>query len=97
MSVLSYTNAFPGIAAPQHKSGQSTVQGYIYPGALQPLSVLNPAVLTSAMAFLGIAMPQHLSGQTSVRSYLFPGALQPNVTSAPPPFDMGSMGVMICA
>lgn len=75
-SVLSYTNAFPGIPAPQHKSGQTTVQNYLYPGALQPLQT-GPAVLTYSEAFLGIAMPQHKSGQTSVQDFLYPGALQP--------------------
>jgi hypothetical protein len=40
-AVLSWTNAFPGIAAPQHKSGQTTVQSYLYPGALQPLQTVQ--------------------------------------------------------
>lgn len=76
MTVLSYTNAFPGIPAPQHLSGQTAVQSYIYPGAVQPLQT-GPAVLTYSEAFLGIAMPQHLSGQTSVQGFIYPGALQP--------------------
>ena len=81
-SVLSYTNAFPGIPFPQHLSGQTaTVQNYIFPGAVQP-KVTGPAVLSYTNAFPGIAFPQHLSGQTTtVQNYLFPGAVQP-LTSA---------------
>jgi hypothetical protein len=76
MTVLSYTNAFPGIPAPQHLSGQSSVQNYLFPGALQPLAT-GPAVLSYTKAFPGIPAPQHLSGQSSVQSFLYPGALQP--------------------
>lgn len=80
-SVLSYTNAFPGISAPQHKSGQTNVRSYLYPGALQPQQT-GPAVLSYNNALLGINMPQHSSGKTSVRGYVYPGALQPlQVTS----------------
>ena len=49
-SVLSYTNAFPGIPAPQHLAGQSSVTNYQYPGAVQPKST-TPTVLTFAEAF----------------------------------------------
>jgi hypothetical protein len=86
MPVLSYTNAFPGIAFPNHLSGQSKPQSYRYPGAVQPLQT-GPAVLSYTNAFPGIAFPQHLSGQTAtVQSYLYPGAVQPlgaGVTLAP--------------
>ena len=95
MTVLSYTNAFPGIPMPQHLSGQTSVQNYIYPGALQPKQT-GPAVLSWTNAFPGIPAPQHLSGQSSVQSFLYPGALQP----LQPPvaaFDMSSTGVCICA
>jgi hypothetical protein len=76
MGVLSYTNAFPGIPAPQHLSGQTAVQNYVFPGALQPQQT-GPAVLSWTNAFLGIPAPQHLSGQTSVQDFNYPGALQP--------------------
>ncbi len=75
MTVLTVSNAFLGIALPQHKSGQTSVRDYRYPGALQLVTTVT--VLTSAMAFLGISTPQHSSGQSSTRNYLFPGALQP--------------------
>jgi hypothetical protein len=83
MTVLSYSNAFPGIPAPQHLSGQTAVQSFLFPGAVQP-SVTGPAVLAAANAFLGIAAPQHLAGQSSVRSFLFPGALEPLGTVTAP-------------
>jgi hypothetical protein len=83
MAVLSYTNAFPGIPAPQHLAGQSSAQSYLFPGAVQP-QVSGPAVLTPANAFPGIAFAQHLAGQSSVRSFLFPGALQPLGTVTAP-------------
>jgi hypothetical protein len=76
MTVLSYTNAFPGIPIPNHLSGQSKPQNYLYPGALQPLQT-GPIVLSYMKAFPGIPAPQHLSGQTKVQSFLYPGALQP--------------------
>jgi hypothetical protein len=77
MTVLSYTNAFPGIPAPQHGSGQTSVQSYRYPGAVQPLQT-GPIVLSYTNAFPGISFPQHLTGQTNtVQDYLYPGALQP--------------------
>jgi len=82
MAVLSYTNAFPGIPAPQHLAGQTSVQSFLFPGAVQP-QVSGPAVLTAANAFPGIAAPQHLAGQSVVRSFLFPGALQPLSVVAP--------------
>jgi hypothetical protein len=75
-SVLSYTNAFPGIPAPQHKSGQTSVHNFLYPGALQPIQT-GPAVLSYTKAFPGIPAPQHKSGQTIVQNFTFPGALQP--------------------
>ena len=76
MTVLSYTNAFPGMPLPQHLSGQSSVQGFIYPGALQPRST-RPIVLSYTNAFPGILASQHLSGQSIVQDFVFPGALQP--------------------
>lgn len=75
-SVLSYANAFPGIPMPQHLSGKTSVQNYIFPGALQPQQT-GPLVLSWTNAFLGIPAPQHKSSQTSVQSFLYPGALQP--------------------
>lgn len=81
MTVLTPTNAFPGIPAPQHLSGQSTVQNYIYPGAVQVKST-GPAVLSFTNAFPGIPFANHLSGQSQPQNYLFPGALQPIVVSA---------------
>jgi hypothetical protein len=86
-SVLSYTNAFPGIPLPQHLSGQTTVQNYLYPGALQPQAT-GPVVLSWTKAFLGIAFPQHLSGQSTVQSYNYPGALQPLGVAPPPAFTL---------
>ena len=82
-SVLSYTNAFPGIQAPQHKSGQTKVQSFLYPGALQPVTNGSPfpTVLSFNNAFLNLNYPQHKSGQIAVMSFLFPGALQPQFTS----------------
>ncbi len=79
-TVLSYTNAFPGIPAPQHLSGQTKVQNYLYPGAVQPLST-GPSVLSPSNAFPGIPFPNHLSGQSKPQSFLFPGALQPPPTT----------------
>lgn len=36
-TITSYTEAFPGGPFPQHGSGQTTtVQSYLYPGAVQP-------------------------------------------------------------
>jgi len=80
-SVLSYTNAFPGIQAPQHLSGQTKVQNFIFPGAVQPLST-GPAVLSYTKAFPGIPYPNHLSGQSNPQNYLYPGALQPAPVTA---------------
>ena len=76
-SVLSYTNAFPGIPFPNHLSGQSKPQNYLYPGAVRPKAT-GPAVLSYTNAFPAIAFPQHLSGQTTtVQNYIYPGAVQP--------------------
>lgn len=76
-SVLSYTNAFPGIPFPQHLTAlSSAVQSYIFPGAVQPLPA-PPAVLSYTNAFPGIPFPNHLSGQSKPQSYLYPGAVQP--------------------
>lgn len=80
MTVLSYTNAFLGIQYPQHGSGKTKVQSYLFPGAVQP----KPAGLTVTsytQAFLGIPYPQHGSGKTAVQGFIYPGALQPQ----PPP------------
>jgi hypothetical protein len=82
MTVLTPANAFPGIPAPQHLSGKTSVQNFIYPGAVQPQST-TPKVLSYTNAFLGIQVPQHLSGKTKVQSFIFPGALQPTGASAP--------------
>lgn len=95
MTVLSYTNAFPGIPFPQHLSGQTnTVQNYRWPGAVQPKQT-GPAVLSWANAFPGLPFPQHLAGQTNtVQSYLYPGAvqpLQPASSSLPPGMQMAFM------
>lgn len=78
-TVLSYTNAFPGIPFPNHLSGQSTPQNYRYPGAVQPQSSL-PTVLSYTNAFPGIPFPNHLSGQASPQNFRFPGAVQPAVS-----------------
>lgn len=82
-TVLTPANAFPGAPFPQHGSGQTTtVQSYVYPGAVQPQST-TPTVLGYANAFPGVAFPQHGSGQTAtVQSYLFPGAVQPIIVTA---------------
>jgi hypothetical protein len=84
-SVLSYTNAFPGIPFPNHLSGQSKPQSYVYPGAVAPKG--SATVLSYTNAFPGIPFPNHLSGQSKPQSFLFPGAVQPNVSGAPTPFD----------
>lgn len=82
-TVLSYTNAFPGGAFPQHKASQTTtVQSYLYPGAVQPL-VTNPTVLSYTNGFPGAPFPQHKASQTAtVQNYLYPGAVQPLGASA---------------
>ena len=82
-TVLSYTNAFPGAAFPQHGGGSltTTVQSYIYPGAVQPNA--TGTVLTPSNAFPNGAFPQSGGGSltTTVQSYLNPGAVQPAVSS----------------
>lgn len=35
-TILSYANAFPGLPFPQHGSGASSVQSFVFPGAVQP-------------------------------------------------------------
>lgn len=77
-NVLNYTNAFPGIAFPQHLAGQTTtVLDYIFPGAVQPKSSV-PAVLSYTKAYPGASFVQHLSGQTTtVQDYIYSGAVQP--------------------
>jgi hypothetical protein len=75
-SVLQPSNAFPGIPFPQHLSGQSSVQNFRYPGAVQPLST-KPGVLSYTNAFPGIPFPNHLAGQSTPQSFVFPGAVQP--------------------
>jgi hypothetical protein len=93
-SVLSYTNSFPGIPFPNHLSGQSQPQSYIYPGAVQPQKK-TLTVLSYANAFPGIAFPQKISGNTNtVQNYLFPGAAQPSVASAAATFP-SSFGISI--
>jgi hypothetical protein len=84
MTVLSYTNAFPGIPFPNHSSGQSKIQNYLYPGAVAPSKTGATTVLTPSNAFPGIAFPQHLSGQTSITNFLYPGAVQPLFTASGP-------------
>jgi hypothetical protein len=44
-AVLSWTNAFLGIPVPQHLSGQTSVQSFLYPGALQPPPPAPPATV----------------------------------------------------
>jgi hypothetical protein len=83
-SVLQPSNAFPGIPAPQHLAGQSSVQSYQYPGAVQPQST-KPVVLTYTDGFPGIPAPNHLSGQSHPQNYIFPGGLQPQLASGLPP------------
>src|SRR5271166_5024655 len=81
MTVLNYTQAFPGIPFPNHLSGQSKPQNYLYPSAVQPGGTTTVLLYTNA--FPGIAFPNHLSGQTTtVINKRFPGAVQP-LTSAP--------------
>jgi hypothetical protein len=76
MAVLSYTNAFPGIPMPQHSAGKSTVQNYLFPGAVAPGG--TSSVLTPSNAFPGIPFAQHTVGATAtVRNLICPGALQP--------------------
>ncbi len=90
MTVLTPANAFPGMPFPQHKSGQTTtVQSYLYPGAVLPNpNPPPPSVLSYTNAFPNLAFPQHKSGQTAIQSFLFPGAVQPivNVAAAGTPF-----------
>lgn len=85
-TVTSYTNAFPNGPFPQHLSGQTTtVQSYIWPGAVQPTKK-TLTVTSYTNAFPNGAFPQHLSGQTTtVQSFLFPGAVQPNTPAPTPP------------
>ncbi len=80
--VLTPSNAFPNAAFKQHGSGNTTtVQNYIYPGAVQSNST-TPTVLTTSEALPAGAFLQHGSGlTTTVRSYIFPGAVQPAVPS----------------
>lgn len=83
MTVLSYTNALLGRPYPQHKSGQTSVQSYLYPGSLQPQKrAPDSGPVTAAKALLGISYPQHSSGKTIVRSYLYNGAIQPQQSLA---------------
>ncbi len=92
MTVLTPSNAFPGIPAPNHLSGQSHPQNYLYPGAVQPDST-GPIVLDSSNAFPGIPFPNHLSGQSMPQNYLFPGSLQPVVPGPPPSVPIGILGL----
>jgi hypothetical protein len=43
--VLSYTNAFPGIAFPNHLSGQTAPQSFMFPGAVQPMVVVGGSMV----------------------------------------------------
>lgn len=76
MTVLSYTNAFPGVPFPGHTVGQSKPQNFCFPGAVQPLST-TPVVLSYTNAFPGVAFPNHTVGASTPRSYIYPGAVQP--------------------
>jgi hypothetical protein len=53
--VLSYTNAFPAAAFPQHISSNTKTQSYFYPGAVQPLWVA-----ASSAAFMLNILPMRL-------------------------------------
>jgi hypothetical protein len=81
-----------GLALPQHKSGQTQVFNYLYPGAVQPNPrppFSGPPSLPSYIAFQNqISFPQHLSGQSSVQSFLYPGALQPIIVIPTSPFTL---------
>jgi hypothetical protein len=81
MSVLAPSNAFPGIPFPNHTSGKSHPQSFIYPGAVQVKSTL-PEVLSWTNAFPGIPFPNHTSGQSTPQSFIYPGAVQRQVPTA---------------
>jgi hypothetical protein len=98
MTVLSYTNAFPGIPFPNHLSGQSKPQSYLYPGGVQILKTGATTVLLPTNAFPGIAFPNHLSGQSKPQSYLYPGGVQPAAPTPPafvPSFPSNVFGGVI--
>ena len=78
MTVLTPANAFPGIAFPQHLSGQSSVTSYLFPGAVQPTGH-NSTLLSYTGAFPGITFPQHLGGQGHPFNQLYQGGAQPHV------------------
>ena len=88
-SVLSYTNAFPGIPFPNHTSGNAKPQNYRYPGAVQPQSTA-PTVLAVTAGFPGIQFPNHTSGNANPQNYLWPGAVQPTPAPASTPGSGGS-------
>jgi hypothetical protein len=92
-TVLSYTNAFPGIPFPNHLTGQAKPQSYRYPGAVQPQG--SSTVLTYANGFPGIAFPNHLTGQAHPQSFLSPGAVQSQVASIPPVITYDESGLTI--
>lgn len=80
-TVLSYTNAFPGVPFPGHSTGQSKPQNYVFPGGLQPLSTV-PLVLSYTNALPGIAFPIHpLLGQQQPQNFTYPGGVQPFVVT----------------
>jgi hypothetical protein len=56
-TVLKPQNAFPGLPAPQHLSGQSGVQDFLYPGAVQPYKVpIPPAPTTIPSDYFGMTI-----------------------------------------
>lgn len=84
MTILTPTNAFPGMAMPQHLSGgSSTATNYRYPAAVQPKKQISLQVLSYVNAFPAIPFPNHLTGKATPNSYIFPGALQPIVPPLP--------------
>lgn len=80
MTVLNSSNAFLGVPFAQHKSGQTSVQSFLFPGAVEPQTTVT--VAKSSEAFLGIPFPQHASGKSTVQSFLFSGGVQPPPAAA---------------
>ena len=75
--VLSYANAFPAAAFPQHSASQTTtVQNYRCPGAAQPK--ITVTVLSYTNGYPGAAFSQHSASQTTtVQNYLYQGGVSP--------------------
>lgn len=92
MTILTPSNALPGIPFPNHLSGKNKPQSYLYPGAVQ-VKGTGPTVLSYTNALLGIPFPQHSSGKTNtVQSFLYPGAVQPIVPASSPSIPAGFGG-----